>query len=488
MSSALVWFRRDLRADDHTALHHAMTEHEQVWCVFVIDPADPARPVASGAVDFVRAALIALDRRLARDGGGLILCQGTTCEVLARLAQRLQVQQVVANRDYGPAAQALENAVARTLATVGVRWCSYKDQVIFEHTEISTQAGTPFSVFTPYKNAWLRRLDEHAVHALRLADCTTRRDRLAPPPHDLQHASILVENHPAGEVLALGRGAGSALPQDSAAAGTSAGTAAALTRLDDFLQRIDRYRELRDFPALAGTSGLSTDLRYGTVSIRHLVRAACARRSAGAETWLAELIWREFFFMILAEHPRVVEGAFHRQYDRLSFVNDPLHWSAWCAGATGYPIVDAAMRQINSTGFMHNRLRMIVASFLVKDLGIDWRTGARYFATHLTDYDLAANNGGWQWAASTGCDAQPYFRIFNPVRQSLKFDPNGQFIRRFLPELAAVPDQWIHAPWLMPAADQAASKCVIGRDYPAPIIDHAEARLQTLARFAAARA
>ena len=146
------------------------------------------------------------------------------------------------------------------------------------------------------------------------------------------------------------------------------------------------------------------------------------------------------------------------------------------------------MRQINSTGFMHNRLRMIVASFLVKDLGIDWRTGAQYFATHLTDYDLAANNGGWQWAASTGCDAQPYFRIFNPIRQSLKFDPNGQFIRRFLPELAAVPDQWIHAPWLMPAADQAASKCVIGRDYPAPIIDHAEARLQTLARFAAARA
>jgi deoxyribodipyrimidine photo-lyase len=230
------------------------------------------------------------------------------------------------------------------------------------------------------------------------------------------------------------------------------------------------------------------------VSIRELAGYAwkqggegAGKGGAGAAVWLSELAWRDFYFMVLAARPDVVEGAFHKQYNALVFDDDERLWRAWCDGATGYPLVDAAMRQLNTTGYMHNRLRMVAASFLVKDLGIDWRRGERYFALRLNDYDLAANNGGWQWAASTGCDAQPYFRIFNPVTQSERFDADGRFIRRYVPELARVAGKMVHAPWRMDADEQARSGCVIGRDYPPPVVDHAAARVRTLARYAAAR-
>jgi deoxyribodipyrimidine photo-lyase len=253
--------------------------------------------------------------------------------------------------------------------------------------------------------------------------------------------------------------------------------------LDDFLGRIDKYHERRDFPAVKGPSYLSVHLRFGTISIRELVGHAHARGGRGAETWLSELIWRDFYFMVLDHHPRVVGHAFKPELDAVHFDNDPERFAAWCEGRTGYPLVDAAMRQINRTGYMHNRLRMVAASFLVKDLHVDWRWGERYFAERLNDFDLAANNGGWQWAASTGCDAQPYFRIFNPVTQSEKFDPDGRFIRRYVPELARVPDRFIHAPWRMKPADQVACGFAIGRDYPPPIVDHASARQLTLERY-----
>ena len=253
--------------------------------------------------------------------------------------------------------------------------------------------------------------------------------------------------------------------------------------VDDFMKRIDRYKRGRDFPARKGVSYLSVHLRFGTVSIRELAAAAHARGGEGAETWLSELIWRDFYFQILWHHPRVVGGSFRPEFDRVAWDAEPGLFAAWCEGRTGYPIVDAAMRQINHSGYMHNRLRMIVASFLTKDLGIDWREGEKYFADQLNDFDLAANNGGWQWAASTGCDAQPWFRIFNPVTQSEKFDPEGAFIRRYLPELAKVPDKYIHAPWTLPPIDQKLAGCVIGVDYPAPVVDHAQARERTLARF-----
>jgi deoxyribodipyrimidine photo-lyase len=236
-----------------------------------------------------------------------------------------------------------------------------------------------------------------------------------------------------------------------------------------------------------GPSYLSVHLRFGTVSIRELAQAAHSLGGRGAETWLAELVWRDFYFAILHHFPHVVGHAFKPALDGLAFTNDAAKWRAWCEGRTGYPLVDAAMRQINRTGYMHNRLRMVAASFLVKDLHVDWRWGERYFADHLNDFDLAANNGGWQWAASTGCDAQPYFRIFNPVTQSERFDPDGKFIRRYVPELARVPPKLVHAPWTMRPADQAASGCVIGRDYPAPIVDHARARAITLELYGKAR-
>jgi deoxyribodipyrimidine photo-lyase len=207
----------------------------------------------------------------------------------------------------------------------------------------------------------------------------------------------------------------------------------------------------------------------------------------GAATWLSELVWRDFYFMILDRFPHVVEGAFKPEYDAIAWEQGPdadEAFSAWCAGRTGYPLVDAAMHQLNRTGYMHNRLRMVVASFLTKDLGIDWRRGEAWFAQQLIDFDLAANNGGWQWAASTGCDAQPYFRIFNPVTQSERFDPAGKFIRRYLPALSAVPDKNVHAPWRMSSATQSACGIVVGRETPAPVVEHDEARRRTLMRYA----
>jgi deoxyribodipyrimidine photo-lyase len=225
-----------------------------------------------------------------------------------------------------------------------------------------------------------------------------------------------------------------------------------------------------------GTSRLGVHLRFGTVSIRRLAALARAQAGAGAGTWLKELAWRDFYFQVLANFPQVGEGrSFRPEYDRIAWEEGPLadqHFAAWCEGRTGYPLVDAAMAQLNQTGFMHNRLRMVTASFLCKDLGIDWRRGERYFAQQLNDYDFAANNGGWQWASSSGCDAQPWFRIFNPVSQGERFDPEGRFIARWLPQLAQLPSSQIHAPWKA------------GADYPPPIVDHAEAREKTLRRYA----
>jgi deoxyribodipyrimidine photo-lyase len=260
-----------------------------------------------------------------------------------------------------------------------------------------------------------------------------------------------------------------------------------------FVGRIDDYARSRDFPAVKGPSYLGVHLRFGTLSVRRLAREAWQRTSGGstgAQTWLSELIWREFFHQILHHHPHVAGHAFRREFEALRWEHGKLadaHFAAWCGGRTGYPLVDAAMHQLNQTGYMHNRLRMVCASFLCKHLGLDWRRGEAYFAEKLNDFDLAANNGGWQWAASTGCDAQPYFRIFNPVTQSEKFDPAGAFIRRYLPALARLPDALIHAPWRARPVDLAAAGVTLGLDYPAPIVEHQAARAATLARYAAVK-
>jgi deoxyribodipyrimidine photo-lyase len=268
------------------------------------------------------------------------------------------------------------------------------------------------------------------------------------------------------------------------------GSPGGLALFEDFFDRMDKYDETRNFPAVKGPSYLGVHLRFGTVSIRQLAATAYKRMltgSKGAETWLSELIWRDFYHQIMHHHPRVVKGAFKPEYDAIKWEHNKAAkdlFAAWCEGRTGYPLVDAAMAQINQTGYMHNRLRMVVASFLTKDLGIDWRWGERYFAEHLNDFDLAANNGGWQWASSSGCDAQPYFRIFNPTNQSEKFDPEGKFIRRYVPALAKLSNKAIHAPWLAKPLELEEAGLVLGRDYPRPIVDHAEARTRTLERYA----
>ncbi|MDE2598724.1 MAG: deoxyribodipyrimidine photo-lyase [Rhodocyclaceae bacterium] len=466
--SALVWFRRDLRLFDNTALRQALEGYGRVYCVFVFDTTLLAQlPRRDRRIEFIRHALNELDRTMREQGGALIVLHGDPVSEIPKLARKLGVAAVHANRDYEPAAVQRDARVAEALAGMDVGFRDFKDQVIFEKSEVMTQGGTPFSVFTPYKNAWLKRLlpGDLQVHEADFG-------RLARP--DFPTA--------VPELAALGFE-----PTNLAELKFPLGASGAASLFDDFQDRIDSYKEARDFPAVKGVSYLSVHLRFGTLSIRQLAAFAYARGGRGAETWLSELIWREFYMMILWHHPRVVEHCFKPEYDALCWDEDEALFAAWCEGRTGYPIVDAAMRQIKQSGYMHNRLRMIVASFLTKDLGISWRRGEAYFAEHLNDFELASNNGGWQWAASTGCDAQPYFRIFNPVTQSEKFDPQGKFLRRYLPELNKVPDKFIHAPWTMKPSDAEACGFVLGHDYPAPVVNHAQARERTLARFAAVK-
>lgn len=468
MSAALVWFRRDLRVQDHAALHHALQVHERVYCVFVFDTTILDRlPRRDRRVEFILRAVEDVAAALREMGGGLIVRHGDPRVEIPRLAAELGASAVYANRDYEPAAIARDEEVSRRLASADARFLDCKDQVIFERDEVMTQGGTPFSVFTPYKNAWLKRL---GAADLQPWPVEALGSHLAPPPDRERMPTLRDLGFEATDLGEL------RLP-------TGMSGAQALFR--DFIERIDDYAVARDFPAVKGCSYLSAHLRFGTISIRQLAAYAHVQPSRGAATWLGELIWRDFYHAILWHHPRVATQCFKPAFDALRWDDAPDLFAAWCAGRTGYPLVDAAMRQLAYSGWMHNRLRMVTASFLTKDLGLDWRRGEAWFAEKLLDFDLAANNGGWQWAASTGCDAQPWFRIFNPVTQSQKFDAEGRFIRRYVPELERVPQKFIHAPWTMSAADQAACTVVIGRDYPAPVVDHAAARTRTLERYKA---
>ncbi len=473
VADALVWFRRDLRDFDHAALYHALKSARAVHCAFIFDREilDALPRKDDRRVEFIRDSVAELSASLAARGGALLVRHAVARDAIPQLAAELGVSAVFANHDYEPAARNRDADVTERLAAQGIAFHTCKDQVIFDRDELLSQSGKPFSVFTPYKNAWLKQLTPFHLKAYPVDAYAAA---LAPPPagtppsvpdlHDLGFRRTNLEE--LGVVP--GMTGGSAL-------------------FDDFRMRIDAYRDARDFPARRGPSYLSVHLRFGTVSIRELAAYAHARSlesdGEGAATWLSELIWRDFYAQILWHHPRVATEAFKREYAGLRFPGKASHFEAWCEGRTGYPIVDAAMRQINATGYMHNRLRMIAASFLVKDLLVDWRRGEKYFAERLIDFDLASNNGGWQWAASTGCDAQPYFRIFNPVTQSLRFDAEAKFIRRYVPELAPFDAREIHAPWQVPLAIQQAKAVVIGRHYPAPIVDHAAARARALALF-----
>ena len=466
--TALIWLRRDLRLVDNAALTRALREHARVHFAFVLDTDIlDALPRADRRVAFILAALQEIDAslRAMRPDAGLIVCHGKAIELIPKLAEELNASAVYANHDDEPAALMRDAEVAHRLEADGRRLLTSKDHVIFERSELLTTTGKPYTVFTPYKNAWLRKVD---FADLQMHPSEGLARALAPRPAQYAHG--------VPEAADIGFEAVS-LPT---ALGTGGSGADSL--FEDFEDRMDLYAAQRDFPAVRGPSYLGTHLRFGTISIRRLAYVAYGRMTAGdrgAEVWLSELIWRDFYHQLMHHHPHAMTSAFKPEYDVIQWEQGSkadAHFKAWCEGRTGYPLVDAAMLQLLHSGYMHNRLRMVTASFLVKHLGLDWRRGEAHFAQHLLDFDLAANNGGWQWAASTGCDAQPWFRIFNPVLQSKRFDPDGRFIKRYLPQLAALDGKIVHTPWKLGPLERPV-------DYPAPIVEHELAREKTLARF-----
>lgn len=461
---SLVWFRRDLRDFDHAALYHALKTSSQVFCAFVFDTEilDLLENKQDRRVEFIWESVKELKAALQANGGDLIVMHGKARELIPRYALQANIHAVFVNQDYEPSAVARDAEVTAKLAQNNIEFHSFKDQVLFEKDEVLSLSNKPYSVFTPYKNAHLKKLDDFYLKPYSV-------DRYIHNLAKIERSELIglesmgfVRTNLADMRLPTGMSGGAQL-------------------FADFETRMYQYKDARNFPAVKGVSYLSVHLRFGTISIRHLARQARNHANAGSQTWLNELIWRDFYFQILHHHPQVAAGkAYKAEFESLPFPNDIALFKAWCEGKTGYPLIDAAMRQINSTGFMHNRLRMVVASFLVKDLLVDWRWGERYFAEQLIDFDLSANNGGWQWAASTGCDAQPWFRIFNPITQSEKFDPAGKFIRKYVPELANCSDKEIHAPWQMSSLTQQSIGVIIDKDYPAPIVDHASQRALAL--------
>ncbi len=467
MTAAIWWIRRDLRLADNPVLAAALARADQILPLFVLDPFfETSTYVGVARRAFLWGGLNELARELRQMGGRLMVRRGQPLEQLRKLMQETGANAIFAAADYTAYARRRDAAVAAFLPL----------RLIESHTvhppgAVLKPTGEPYTVFTPFSRAWKNLPRPTPLPAPERL--LTPKD-IASEDIPLPVASSLPAGFPSGEKEAARR-----LRAFTEGSGTSDGAP------------VFSYGATRDRVDVDGTSQLSPYLRFGMLSARQAAaaafdaidRAATAIEHKGAETWLNELIWREFYYSILHYYPHVLGQPFRPSFAGIRWSGDLDAYGAWCAGATGYPLVDAAMRQLVQTGWMPNRARMVTASFLVKDLLVDWRWGERFFMQHLLDGDPASNNGGWQWTAGTGTDAAPYFRVFNPVVQSAKFDPDGAYIRRWLPELAAVPDQHIHAPWQMPPSTQQAVNCIIGRHYPPPIVDHAWARERALAAY-----
>ncbi len=446
---------------DNTALSEAQRLAETVIPVFILEEALQTGPdVGAARLAFLLRSLESLQKNLAHLGHSLVVRKGRSEIEIPKLCQELGVEAVFANKRYEPYAQARDNRVFNQLNSVGVGFELFKDAVLFEEREILNLQGAPYTVFTPYSKAWLARKFPTPRRRLVARNPIVQATDVPALPLDPSHFG-----HPLSQNI------------------FQAGEHAALEALNQFLAGpISTYQTSRDFPGIPGTSRLSAHLRAGTIGIRTVVAKVISARETSSDSqkpnydaFLKELIWREFYLQILHNFPHVTKGCFRPEYDQLAWENNERLFEAWQSGQTGYPIVDAAMRCLGATGWMHNRLRMVVSMFLTKDLLISWQWGERYFMKQLVDGDMAANNGGWQWSAGTGTDAAPYFRIFNPSTQGQKFDPNGGFIRQWAPELAHLPNALLHEPW------KAGSLAPLS--YPPRIVLHEQQRRKCLEMF-----
>ncbi|MES2761652.1 MAG: deoxyribodipyrimidine photo-lyase [Bacteroidota bacterium] len=422
----LFWFRRDLRLDDNAGLYYALKNGLPVLPIFIFDEniLNKLEDKKDRRVEFIHDAVLDLNEQLTKLGSSLKVFYSTPEKAFKELIKEYDVQTVYTNHDYEPYANERDFAILELLTKHKIVFKTYKDQCIFENDEVTKDDGKPYTIFTPYSRKWKQKLNDFYVK---------------PYPNKKYFKNFFKTSPfkiPTLKEVGFEK-TGLIIPSKTISKSV-----------------VTNYKEQRDFPAINGTSRLSVHLRFGTVSIRALAKQALLLN----ETWLNELIWRDFYMMILYHFPHAAKNSFKPQYDRVVWRNNEHEFKLWCEGRTGFPIVDAGMRELNTTGFMHNRVRMIVASFLVKDLLIDWRWGEAYFAQKLLDFDLSANNGGWQWAAGSGCDAAPYFRVFNPTEQIKKFDPKYEYIKKWLPEFNT-------------------------SEYAKPIVDHAAARLRVLSVY-----
>ncbi len=422
----IFWFRRDLRLNDNAGLYYALRENENVLPLFIFDTEilERLEDKKDRRVEFIWSALQKMQDDLKQLGTSFLIAHGTPLHTFEKLTSEYTIKNVYTNHDYEPSAIKRDNSIHDFLKKKEISFKTYKDQVIFEKNEVTKDDGLPYTVFTPYMRKWKTKLTSFYLKAYPTKKYVTNFLTIKPFP----------------------------IPSLKEIGFETTGLDFKVPLPDK--KKIAIYDQQRDYPGIAGTTHLSVHLRFGTVSIRHLAGIAKELN----ETWLNELIWRDFYMAILFHFPHAATGPFKKQYDTIPWRNNEKEFKAWCEGQTGYPIVDAGMRELNATGFMHNRVRMIVASFLVKHLLIDWRWGEAYFAEKLLDFDLSANNGGWQWAASSGCDAAPYFRVFNPYEQTKRFDPKFTYIRKWVPEFEEL-------------------------TYPQPIVEHKFARERVLAAY-----
>lgn len=426
MQTIIFWHRRDLRITDNAGLYKSL-KAGKVQPVFLFDEHILSKlPENDQRVLFIHRRIEQLKKAYRDLGCDLKVYYGKPLEVIPRVADEMDAAHVIANRDYEPYARERDGAMHALLAGKNILFTGAKDHVIFEKNEVVKPDGSPYTVFTPYMRKWKSLLTDFYLSAYPVVNCTanlmqSNDDSPIPALTEMGFSSVQIVDFPSEKTNA---------------------------------SILSAYDQTRDIPSVNGTSRMSLHLRFGTVSIRQLAKTGMSAN----EKYFNELIWRDFYQMIIYHFPHSATHSFKKEYDRIRWENNDAHFKAWCEGKTGYPLVDAGMRELNATGFMHNRVRMVTASFLTKHLLIDWRLGEAYFAEKLMDYELASNVGGWQWAAGSGCDAAPYFRVFNPTSQQLKFDPKSEYIRKWVSEFGT-------------------------KDYPEPIIDHAFARERVLARY-----